>query len=185
MLPNKRFLNPLLLIILTGVLSACFSTGTTVEGMTIAESDLPPANANSELVKNVFIDKIEAGPDESSKWSAEVSVGKFREALSSSLQQASLLSASKSAPFRLNVELRSLEQPKIEFETTVNAIVRYTLLRSSDHAVVLDKTISTSHRVTSKEAYEWIRRLQYVNEGAIVKNIRQLVQALYTDALTT
>lgn len=102
----------------------------------------------------------------------DVTDDEFQRALSAALQAHGYLSPDPAgAPYRLSVLIIELRYPRASFTTTVDAFVRYTLLRTATGTAVFDEIIHSAETKTIGEEFVGLARKRVALEGAIRSSI--------------
>jgi hypothetical protein len=167
--------NLLSVLVLAATLTGC-AAGATAAGMTLKpEEAVKPANPR--MAGTVGVEVVGGGEETNPLWSSQVSNDEFKQALLASLKLAGLL-ADGPARYSLKVALVKLDQPTFGFDMTVTATVQYAVTDAASGAAVWSEKIETRHTATVGEAFAGVTRLKLANEGAVRKNIAQLVQKL-------
>ncbi|MEY2862522.1 MAG: hypothetical protein RLY58_229 [Pseudomonadota bacterium] len=144
----------------------------------MTSTKIPSANAQAAALKSsIQIQPVTGGKATNPLWTSQVSSEAFQSALSASLNSAGLLGTT-TAPYTLDSKLVSLKQPKIGLDMTVTATVDYQLMNTSSKAAVFKKTIITPYTATVGDAFVGTERLKLANEGAIRKNIEEIIDVL-------
>jgi hypothetical protein len=170
---SARRLLPLLA--LSAALSGC-AAGASAAGMTLTPAEAVKPS-NPRMAKAVGVEVVGGGEETNPMWSPQVSNAEFRQALLDSLKLAGLL-AEGTARYSLKVLLMKLEQPLFGFDMTVTATVQYVVTDTTSGGVVWTEVVATPHTATVGDAFVGVTRLKLANEGALRKNIGQLVQKL-------
>ena len=80
--------------------------------------------------------------------------------------------------FELTVFLWNVRSPAMGFSMTVDVEMAWTLVRASDKAVLLKKTIKTTHTTKAGEAFAGVERVNMARSEAVRENIRQGLQSI-------
>ena len=80
--------------------------------------------------------------------------------------------------YELTVFLWNVRSPPMGFNMTVDVEMAWTLARSADKAVLLKKTIKTTHTTKAGEAFAGVERVNMARSEAVRENIRQGLQAI-------
>ena len=169
------------IIAMLGVLSACATPAR--PGHMVPESALfPSCSPDSPLRNAIAISKVGGGEKTNPLLVSKVGDKELHETLQLSLEQFGFLSTSDvAAPFRLEVFLIELKQPRGEGLTAiVDSVMRYKLTRSGDDQVVYDDIITASYKATVGDALYGAHRLKLANEGSIRANIAVFLQHLHS-----
>jgi hypothetical protein len=168
------------LLLASIALSGCAS-GATAAGMTVTQAELvAPANPTA---RGAFrLGPVGGGEETNPLWTSQVSNEQFKEALVASLKLAGLL-GDGAARYELTGLLVELAQPFIGLDMTVTATVQYSVTDATTGAVIWSEKLVTPHTATMGDAFVGMTRLKLANEGAVRKNIAQLVQRLGSAAL--
>ena len=82
------------------------------------------------------------------------------------------------ADYELSVFVWNVRSPPMGFNMTVDLEMGWTLVRASDKAVVLKRTIKTTHTTRAGEAFAGVDRVRMAQTEAARENIRQGLQAI-------
>ena len=166
------------IIAMLGVLSACATPAR--PGHMVPESALlPSSNLDSPLRDSIAITKVGGGEKTNPLLVSKVGDKELHETLRLSLKQCGFLSTSDiAAPFRLEVFLIELKQPRSGLTAIVDSVMRYKLTRSSDRQVVYDDIITAHYQATVGDAVYGPHRLKLANEGSIRANIASFLENL-------
>lgn len=152
------------------------ASGATAAGMTVTPAELvAPANAEARAAYRVGA--VGGGEETNPLWTSQVGSNEFREALVASLRAAGLLGDGQ-ARYELKAMLMELKQPFLGFDMTVTATVQYAVTDATTGQVVLSEQVVTPHTATVGDAFVGATRLKLANEGAVRKNIAELVKRL-------
>jgi hypothetical protein len=174
------FVRLILIIAMLVVLSAC---ATPVRpGRMVPESALFPSySLDSPLRNAIAISKVGGGEKTNPLLVSKVGDEELHETLRLSLEQCGFLNTSDVAtPFRLEVFLIELKQPRGGLTAIVDSVIRYKLTRSSDDQVVYDDIITASYKATVGDAFYGPHRLKLANEGSIRANIATFLENLHS-----
>lgn len=80
--------------------------------------------------------------------------------------------------YELTVFVWNVRSPPMGFNMTVDLEMGWTLVRTSDKAVLLRKTIKTTHTTKAGEAFAGVDRIRMAQTEAARDNIRQGLQAI-------
>lgn len=137
--------------------------------------------ADPSLLQAVAVHAVAGGSESNPLWGSEVSDKEFTGALVRALKSAGLLTADTSSPrYRLDATLLSLEQPRSGPDIKVTCSVRYDLTDAATGKRVFSKAITTRFTATSRDAALAVTRLRIANEGAVRKNLGELLDQLLT-----
>ena len=171
----RRLLPLLALVLAATVLSGC-AAGATAAGMTLKpEEAVKPANPR--MAGTVGVEVVGGGEETNPLWASQVSNAELHDAIVASLKMAGLL-ADGPARYSLKAAIVKLDQPLFGLDMTVTATVQYALSDATTGKVVWSEAITTPHTATMGDAFAGVTRLKLANEGAVRKNIAQLVQKL-------
>lgn len=161
------------LALAAALLQGC-ATGATVAGMTTQPTT---ATASGQLAGKIGLARTSGGKETHPLWTSQVDAASFEQALKDSLRSSSLLAPSQGA-YVLKPTLHALQQPLFGLDMTVTADVHYILREKATGKDMLDETIRSSHTAKVGDAFVGTTRLRLANEGAIRKNIEQLIKRL-------
>lgn len=135
--------------------------------------------ASSHLRESVAIRDVTGGEETNLLWASNVSSTDFERALEASLKDAGLLSPNRQAGrFVLVAQIDKLDQPLLGIGTTVTATVHYTLIERSTNRTLLERVVATPYTAAWKDAVWGPARTKLANEGAMRKNIQELISGL-------
>lgn len=80
--------------------------------------------------------------------------------------------------YELTVFIWNVRNPVVGFNMTVDMEMGWTLVRSSDKAVLLRKTIKTTHTTRAGEAFAGVDRVHMAQAEAARENIREGLKAI-------
>jgi hypothetical protein len=168
------------IIAMSGALGACATAAQ--PGRMVPESALFPSyGPDSPLRDAIAISKVGGGEKTNPLLVSKVGDEELHETLRLSLKQCGLLSTSDvAAPFRLEVFLIELKQPRGGLTAIVDSVIRYKLTRSGDDQVVYDDIITASYKATVGDALYGPQRLKLANEGSIRANIATFLENLHS-----
>jgi hypothetical protein len=164
-----------LIVAISAALGGCV-TQTSAAGMTVSQAEAVKPS-NPRMSKAVAVKAVGGGEDSDPLGGFNLTTGDFRRALLDSLKLAGLL-ADASAPYSLTVMEVKLDQPSFGLDMSVTATVQYVVTDTAKGGVVWSETITTSHTATFDDAFVGATRLTLACEGALRKNLGQLVQKL-------
>lgn len=151
----------------------------------ITENMVPPPPvaagrpADPSLSQGVAVHAMSGGSETNPMWVSKVSDKDFKAALVRALQTAGLLAADGSSPrYQLDATLLSLQQPMFGLDLKVTCSVRYDLVDAASGRRVFGKTITTPFTATFSDAAIAVTRLRIANEGAVRKNLGELIDEL-------
>lgn len=156
-------------------LSGC-ATGATAGGMTVTNAEIV-APKNPAVERAVTVGEMGGGSSTNPLWTSKVGNEDFKTALTESLRLAGML-ADGAGRYTLKASLVSLDQPLVGFDMTVTATVQYSVTDMRTGAVVWQETVATPHTARVAESFLGTTRLRLANEGAVRKNIAQLIERL-------
>lgn len=166
-------------LVLAGLAAGCAQPSRTTAMVATA-----PAGAalpdDSVLKENVQVAQIAGGKETDPLWASQVSGDAFRQALTQSLRQRSIL-GDQSAPLSLNARLVSLDQPVIGFDMTVTSTVFYEITNAAGERV-FEKTVVAPFTATFSDSPLGVERLRMANEGSIRTNIQRFIDQLIKDS---
>lgn len=142
------------------------------------------ARANPALAQAIAIDRVAGGKETNPANVPEVGNDGLREALTRTLARCGLLSPDPdTAPYRLKATLVELNRPIAGFTMTVDAFMRYELVRARDGAVLFDEIINGAATKTLEDAFDGRARLKLASGGAVQATIAKLLERLNALAL--
>jgi len=164
--------------ILLMVVAACASPARPTH-MVPERQALQPRASALPLHLSIALTEVGGGKETNPMWASEVGSEEFREALHLALKQARLLSSDEAtAAFELRAFIIEVKHPIVGLTMTVDAFVRYTLLRKHDGSTIFDEVLSSSYTATIDDAFVATTRLQLAEEGAMRENISALLERL-------
>jgi hypothetical protein len=173
----KRHIAVSLLICAVAVIQGCASPAEPANMVALAPPDSPapdPTMANA-----VQIRAVGGGSETNPLWVSKVSDKDFRTALEQTLERAGLLNANGEAPrYQLDAVLLSLQQPMFGLDLKVTCSVRYDLTDAATGKRIFGKTITTPFTATFSDSALAVARLRIANEGAVRKNLAELLDEL-------
>lgn len=174
------FVRLILIIAMLVVLSACATPAR--PGRMVPESALFPSYSPDSPLRNaIAISKVGGGEKTNPLLVSKMGDEELHETLRLSLEQCGFLNTSDvAAPFRLEVFLIELKQPRGGLTEIVDSVIRYKLTRSSDDQVVYDDIITASYKATVGDAFYGPHRLKLANEGSIRANIATFLENLHS-----
>jgi hypothetical protein len=149
-----------------------------------------PANREAMVVQKPVVTKkfaqtvsidVNGGNETGSMDSSNISSADLKAAIESSIVQSSLFKSviqGKGGDFELSVMVTKLAKPSFGFDMTVELETGWSLVRVSDKAVVLRKSVKSSHTATMSDAFAGVTRLRMAVEGAARDNIAQGLAAI-------
>ena len=147
--------------------------------MTVSASSIQTSSANTTLKSSISIKDVTGGKETSPMWTSQVDSSDFQRALENSLRATGLLSPiGSNGPYQLTADLTSLDQPMVGFNMTVTATVRYSLIEKISGKEIFSRSIPTPYTAKIGDAFVGSERLKLANEGAIRKNIEELIAEL-------
>ena len=122
---------------------------------------------------------VSGGSETSTAGRSQIDNKDFASALAQAIQQAGLFTsifpAGPTAAFHLEVTIVSLQQPMFGFSMTATVEISWSLTRTSDHAVIWQKSITSSHTAKTGEAFAGVTRLRLATEVAARNNIQDAI----------
>lgn len=160
------------------VLAGCASPAR-IDQMTVSANSIQTASGDTKLKNNISVKDVTGGKETSPLWTSQVSSYDFQRALENSLRVNGLLSpVGGNGPYQLVADLISLDQPMVGFNMTVTATVRYSLIEKSSGKELFSRSIPTPYTAKVSDAFIGGERLKLANEGAVRKNIEELIAEL-------
>lgn len=160
------------------VLTGCASPAR-VDQMTVSANSIQTASANTKLQNSISVKDVTGGKETSPMWTSQVNSSDFQRALENSLRATGLLSpVGSNGPYQLTADLTSLDQPMVGFNMMVTATVRYSLIERSSGKEIFSRSIPTPYTAKMGDAFVGSERLKLANEGAVRKNIEELIAEL-------
>lgn len=157
------------------VLAAC-ATAAKSTSMQAPEVKLERQYAYSVSVK------VSGGQETGAMDTTNISNSEFKAAIEESIRKSglfkSVVPSGGEGDYRLTVMVAKVDKPAIGFTFTVNMDAGWTLVRSSDRAVVMRQLIRSSNTATTGDAFVGASRLQMAVEGAAQNNIELGLRAL-------
>ena len=167
------------ILTVAALLSACAQPART-SAMVVNVSAQTILPEDSGLTNAVAVGAITGGEATNPIWTSQIGNPEFRQALSLSLQQHTML-AQGDAPMTLQAQLLQVDQPLVGFDMTVTATVAYKITNATGEQV-FDETVTVPHTATFSDAFLGAERLRLANEGAIRANIKRFLETLATQA---
>lgn len=138
-----------------------------------------PAAVNPALQSALCVGAVTGGEETNPLWTSEVDSTAFRGALSDSLANQGLLSASESGcSYRVDSNLLGLNQPIAGLDMEVTANVNYKVIDKGTGDPYLQETVSTPFTASFGSSLIGIERLRIANEGAVRTNIQEFLRRL-------
>ncbi len=159
------------------VLTGCASSAK-IEGMTVGDNQAQALQFDQPLRDNLHLSEVAGGQKTNPLWTSEIEGADFRAALSQSLDNAGLLSASSAAPFTLRADLLKVDQPLFGLDFEVTTEVEYTLVENASGKVLFREKLRTPFTAGVGDAFIAVKRLRLANEGAAKENIAALLKRL-------
>ena len=160
-------------IVATTLEVAACASGARPGAMTVGAAPGTTISDTSPLRYAVTVGTVAGGGATNPLWKSDVSDDDFRQALEQSLSLHAMLAGTPR--YLLNAQLKSLDQPLIEFQATVTATVHYTLILTADRRPVWDQTLTTSYTAKVGDALVGPERIRLANEGAMRENIKLML----------
>jgi hypothetical protein len=120
---------------------------------------------------------VSGGESTNPLWVSEVGNPEFREALTTSLSNAGLLSAQNSCKYFVDVNLLGVSQPAAGFSMTVKSYANYKVYDQAGNPILL-ATVSASYTAGVSDAFAGYVRLKDATEGAMRVSISQFLDKL-------
>jgi ABC-type uncharacterized transport system auxiliary subunit len=120
--------------------------------------------------------RTSGGSETSAMGSSEISDADLKTAIESSIRQSKVFKdvvQGLPAQYQLNVTLTQLDKPMFGGSFTVTMETSWSLIRTSDNAVVWRESIKGAHTATMGDAFLGVKRLQLAVEGAARKSIER------------
>ncbi len=147
--------------------------------MTVSANSMQTSSVDTKLKNSISVKDVTGGKETSPMWTSQVDSSDFQRALENSLRATGLLSPiGSNGPFQLTADLTSLDQPMVGFNMTVTATVRYSLIEKSSGKEIFSRSIPTPYTAKIGDAFVGSERLKLANEGAVRKNIEELIAEL-------
>ncbi len=154
-------------------LAGC-ATPATSQAMTVKPGTT--AAMNPKLRGAVAVADVKGGKETNPMWTSQVDAPAFRKALTDSLAIAGYLAPDPaSAKYKVNADLRALDQPLFGFTMEVKSDVKYELAGAgAPHTYEIKATGSAS----TSDAFVGIERLRIANERSVLENIKEFIGRL-------
>lgn len=147
--------------------------------MTVSANSIQTSPTDTKIKNNISIKDVTGGKETSPMWTSQVGSSDFQRALENSLRVTGLLSPiGSNGSYQLTADLISLDQPMIGFDMTVTATVRYSLIEKISGKEIFTRSIPTPYTAKMGDAFIGSERLKIANEGAVRKNIEELIAEL-------
>lgn len=163
-----------LLLALGALTLAACATPSDPVAMTVAATAENTVSSESGLYEAVAVGRVEGGQETNPLLESEVSSEDFATALSESLRAHAMLST-ESGTYRLDANLREMNQPFVGLNMTVSSTVFYTLTNVETGEVVYEELVAESYTATMGDAMVGVTRLRLANEGSIRANIERML----------
>jgi hypothetical protein len=135
-----------------------------------------PAPADTKLKNSLSVTDVTGGKETSPMWTSQVDSSDFQRALENSLRTTGLLSpVRRYGLYQPTADLTGLDQPMVGFNMTVTATVSYSLIERSSGREIFLRSIPTPYTAKMGDAFVGSERLKLANEGAVRKNIEDLI----------
>lgn len=175
-----------LLIVIVAALafSACASPAE-MQNMIVNQQSFVLSNPETPFRNSIRLLQVNGGESTNPLWTSEVGNSAFRGALEASLRDSSLLAVSlPKSRFDLYATLKSMDQPLIGLDLTVNSNVNYRVVERESKESWFDTDVLASYTATFSDSPLAIQRLRFANEGSIRENIKQFIKRLISEALS-
>lgn len=147
--------------------------------MTVSANSMQTSSVDTKLKNSISVKDVTGGKETSPMWASQVGSSDFQSALENSLRATGLLSpVGSNGRYQLTADLTSLDQPIIGFNLTVTTTVRYSLIEQSSGKEIFSRSITTPYTAKMGDAFLASERLKMANEGAVRKNIEELIAEL-------
>jgi hypothetical protein len=154
-------------------LAGC-ATPATSQAMTVKPGTT--AAVNPKLKGSIAVADVKGGKETNPLWTSQVDAAGFRKALNDSLAIAGYLAPDPAtAKYKVNADLRSLEQPLVGFTLDVKSDVKYEL---SGAAAPRAYEIKATGSANTSDAFVAIERLRIANERSVLENIKEFINRL-------
>jgi len=131
-----------------------------------------------QVQQSLMVVRVSGGEETNPLWTSQVSSTAFRGALERSLDASGLLGGSNSAKHGIEATLRSLDQPLIGLDMTVNSNVSYAVRDLKTKEVWFEESIPASYTATMGDAFVGVTRLKLANEGSVRENIKAFIEEI-------
>ena len=173
----KRHVAVSLLLCAVALVQGCASPAMPENMVALAPPDSPAPDPS--LMHTIEVRAVAGGTETNPLWVSKVSDKDFKTALVRTLQAAGFLNSEGAAPrYQLDATLLSLQQPMFGLDLKVTCSVRYDLSDAATGKRVFGKTITTPFTATFSDSAIAIARLRIANEGAVRKNLAELLDEL-------
>lgn len=125
--------------------------------------------------------KVSGGNETSSMGSSDISSEDLRAAIEKSVTQSGLFKEvvqGKSGDYELLVTVTRLTKPTFGASFTVEMEAGWSLVRSSDKAIQMRKSVVSSYTASMSDSLVGVTRLRLAVEGAARKNVKQGLEAI-------
>jgi len=177
--PRHSLIGLLCRVILTCVaLASLAACATPAEPERMAVTRTPDSAVFPALLQHAMcVRSVTGGEDTNPLWVSKVGNADFRQALTTSLGDADLLSPPDTCKYPIDVNLLGLSQPAVGFALEVTSHANYKVYNGAGAPVLL-ATISAAYTAQFSEAFAAIVRLKRANEGSIRESIKQFMDRL-------
>lgn len=125
---------------------------------------------------------VTGGSPTSAAGASQISNEDYTTALTQAIEQSGLFAKvippGQAGDYHLEISIVRLQQPMMGFSMTATIETNWTLTRISDHSVVWQKAITTSHTTKTSEALAGVKRLRLATEGSARDNIQDAIQQM-------
>ncbi|PLY04961.1 MAG: hypothetical protein C0622_01980 [Desulfuromonas sp.] len=137
-----------------------------------------PAVTGQSVAGTLVVGEVSGGKETNPMWMSTIDDASFRQALFTSLERSGLFEQALltgDGEYRLDCEILA-QEVKPGFDMSATLMVRYQLSRAGE--TVWAENIFTQYEAKMEETFYGVKRAQLANEGAVRKNIAQLIQQL-------
>jgi hypothetical protein len=159
------------------LLAAC-ATPADPKHMAVTQASIAPGFPEA-LQHAMCVRSVSGGENTNPLWVSEVGNPEFREALTSSLSNAGLLSPQNSCKYFVDVNLLGVSQPTVGVSMTVKSYANYKVYDGPGNPILL-ATISASYTAGAFDAFAGYVRIKHATEGSIRESISQFLDKLRT-----
>ena len=138
---------------------------------------------NRFLIRAVTVKTVIGGRETNPSGVSQINNEGLRSALVQSLRKADLYSPELNAEYELFTTLNRLNQPAYGLDMTVTCEIHYKLNDILLKKIIYDRYITSSYTALFTDSFAGVERLKMANEGAVRKNIAELISDLYTGKL--
>ncbi len=140
----------------------------------------PKLNLSKKYPYSVAVE-TKGGNETGAMDSSGISNADFKAAIESSIVQSGLFKnivQGKNGDYELTVSVIQLSKPMFGLDMKVDLETTWSLIKTSDKSVAMQKVIKTAYTATPSDAFVGMTRLRLAVEGAARENIAQGLKAI-------